>query len=300
MWRFIKRYWDLIGGAAVGAVLCIIAHIRLETVQLYYSIIILFLCSIGLFKTLKQAMEKQRNERKHNIVDTVVDNQIALKAVSLADAPTKEGEKIGKIFINLMEVIKSTMNKFKQFFDKFKGYMLTIALAILSAVEMCGGYINQLCGGVLTIKGIAVLPVVTLGCTVVVGLLSNGYTKEQREKIKALFSKSSTNELVQAEIKKQIKDKKAKLTEFTKILNTKKTELANLQSEKEIAENAHAAKKEMYAMQPQLATAEDVQLAANAVVDVTAKIAEKEKEIADTEQTIENLKTTINALNSQL
>ena len=299
MIKFIKKYWDLIGGAVVGVGMCIISHIQLERVQLFYSIIILFLVSIGLFRVIRQSIEKPRNERKHNIIDSVVDSQMAIKALSLAQSPTKEGEQIGKIFINLLEELKSIMNKLKQFFDKFKGYLLTIALAVLSVVEMCGGFINQLCGGVFTINGVEVLPVVTLACTALVGILSNGYTKEQREKIKALFSKSSTNELVQAEIKKSIKENTAKLAEFNKILSTKQTELANLQSELESAKNTHAAKKEMYGMIPQLATAEDVQLAANAVVDIEAKITEKAAEIKKVEATIEHLKTTLTALKSQ-
>ena len=191
-------------------------------------------------------------------------------------------------------------DKIKQFFGKFKGYMLTIALAILSVVEMCGGFINELCGGAFTINGVEVLPVVTLACTAVVGIVSNGYTKEQRDKIKALFSKSSTNELVLAEIKKTIKEDNAKLAQYNKVLATQEAELENLQTELEQKKNTHAAKKEMYGMVPRLASAEDVQLAATEVVNTEAKVAEKKAEIEKTKATIENLKTTINALKSQL
>lgn len=303
MWDMVKKYWDLFGGVAGGLVLACIARFKLDTVQLLYSIIILMLVSVGLLKIIKQAIEKQREkkkERKHHVIEDMADNQVALKAVSLAQEPTKEGEKIGKIVIELWEVIKNIMNKFREFFSKFKGYMLTIALAVLTVVEMCGGFINQLCGGVLVVEGVEVLPLVTLACTAIVGILSNGYTKEQREKIKALFSKSSTNELVLAEIKKSLKENTAKLAEFNKILSTKQTELENLQSEYESKKNTRDAKKEMYTMVPQLATAEDVQLAENEVVNTSAKIADKTKEIADTQATIKNLQTTIAALKSQL
>ena len=56
----------------------------------------------------------------------------------------------------------------------------------------------------------------------------------------------------------------------------------------------------MFAMIPQLATAEDVQLAANEVVNAEAKIVEKVAEIEETKKTIETLQTMVNALKSQL
>ena len=298
--RFLKNYWDLIWGAVVGAVLCIIAHIELERIQLFYSIIILFLVSIGFFRTIRQAIDKQRNARKHTMIDSVVDTQQAIKALSLAQNPTKEGEKIGKIFIKIMEVLKNTMNKFKKFFEKFKGIVLAIALGILTIVEGCGGYINDLFGGGLVINGVEVLPLVTLVASIVVGIISDGWTKEQREKIKALFSKSSTNEIVQAEIKKKIKENEAKVKEFKVVLTTKKTELDNLNSEMETKVNTLSAKREMSTMTPQLATALEVQLAEIAVNDIKAKIAEKGKESAEVETTIANLNSTISALKTQL
>jgi hypothetical protein len=253
-------------------------------------------------RIIKQAIEKQRHtqERKHNIIDNIIDGQKSIKAISLAQAPTKEGEKIGEIIILFFGGLKKMMEKIKTFFSKSKGYLLTIALTILTIIEMCGGYFNTLFGGALTINGIAILPLITLVCAIIVGILSNGYTKEQQEKIKALFSKSSTNELVLAEIKKTIKEKTAQLAQFNKLLTTQETELANFESELETLKNTQQAKKEMCAMIPQLATVEDVQLATNAVVDCQAKIATKKDEIEKTKATVNTLTTTINALKSQL
>lgn len=190
--------------------------------------------------------------------------------------------------------------KMKTIFDKFKGYMLTVALAVLTVVEMCGGFINQAFGGLLYIKGVAVLPLVTLLATIVVGVLSNGFTKEQREKIKALFSTADTNALVQAEIKKTIKEKTALLAQFNKMLSQQEHELTNLETEKKNRENTLAAKKEMYAMTPQLATDADVQLATNEVLNCKSQIATKSKEIEATKNTIEELTTAINALKEQI
>jgi hypothetical protein len=297
--QLLKKYWDIFGGVITGVLLAVVAEFKLETVQLYYSILILILVCIGCFRLIKQERGKGQ-KRKHNIIDDMVDGQKSIKAISLAQAPTEEGEKVGKIIIILWGVTKRTMEKLKTFFSKFKGYMLTIALAILTAVEMCGGFINSLCGGIWTINGVAILPIVTLVASIVVGIISNGYTKEQHEKIKALFSKSSTNELVLAEIKKTIKEKTAQLSQFNKMLVTQEHELTNFESELETLKNALSAKREMYAMVPQLATNEDVQLANNEVVNCSARIAEKKEEIKKTKATIETLTTTINALKSQL
>ena len=306
MIELIKKYWDIFSGVGSGLVLAVMAKFELESVQLYYSIIILILVSIGIFRIIKQAIDNQRekkakaNERKHNLIDTIVDGQKSIKAISLAQSPTKEGEKIGELMIKLWEVSKTMMKKLKTFFSKFKGYLLTIALAILTVIEMCGGFINAACGGALTVNGIEILPVITLACTAVVGIISNGFTKEEKEKVKALFSKSTTNELVKEEIKKTIKEKSAQLSQFNKIYATKEHELANLNSELETLNNTLQAKWEMYNMTPKLASDEDVKLAQNEVSTCEAKITNKTAEITETKTTIDNLTVTIAALKNQL
>lgn len=298
---FIKRYWDILGGIVAGATLAAVAQFELEIVQLCYSIIILMIVCIGVFRILKQEVDKRRhNERGHTVVDTIVDVQKPIKALHIAQEPTSEGENLGKKIIEIWGGTKNTMEQFKTFFSKFKGYMLTTALAILTLVEMCGGYINAAFGGALTVNGVAVLPLITLACTAVVGIISNGYTPEQREKIKALFSKSNTNELVREEIKKTIKEKSALLVQFNKALTVQQHELANLNAELEAANNKVNAKKEMRGMMPQLATDADVQLAINDAVACEARINEKTAEIKKTTATIDELTTTISALRSQL
>jgi hypothetical protein len=299
----IKKYWDIIGGTFAGVGLAVIAEFELTTVQLYYSVIILILVSIGIFRILRQTIQAQRKkaiERKHNVIDAMVDSQKSIKAISLAQEPTKEGEKVGKLFMELWEVSKNIMKKLKTLFDKYKGYLLTILLGLLTAVEQYGGYINALCGGTLVVAGVEVIPIVTLGATIVVGIISNGFTKEQWEKIKALFSKSTTSEMVKEEMKKTFKAKSEQLKQFNKILSTREHELANLNSELETLNNTLQAKREMYTMTPQLATGEDVQLALNAVGECELKIRNKVADVEETKETIENLMTAINALKSQL
>ena len=147
---------------------------------------------------------------------------------------------------------------------------------------------------------VELVPLITLGATTVVGLVSNGYSKEQREKIKALFTKSSTNKLVTEEIKKSLKDNEAKIKEYKKILTTQENALSNLQAELERVKNTHAAKVEMFNMTPRLATQDDVNLARNEVVRIERDIVAKTNEISDTKSRIDVLNTTVSALKSQL
>lgn len=296
MW-FIKRYWDIIGGFVAGIAIATAAKFRLERVQLCYSVIILILVCIGILRFFRQ-----HTERKHTIIDRFVDGQRTIKAISLAHSPTKEGEKVGEIILTVIGGEKRIMEKLIVFFSKFKGYMLTVALAVLTAVEMCGGFINSVCGGVLTVKGIEIVPVVTLVCAVVVGIFSNGYTKEQRERIKALLNNGGavTNEIVLAEIKKSIKDNTATLAQLNKDLTALKSEHANIEAERARLDNTLTAKKEMYEMSPRLATDEDVQNAANELVACQARLVAKKAEIANVTENIKNITATISALKSQL
>lgn len=296
----LTYYWDILGGFTLGLTFVAASKFNLEKIQIVYSTIILILVSIGCLRIIKQSFDKSKKIKRNNVIDTLIDTQKPIKAISLAQDPTKEGRKLGEEIILIFKRSKRIMNKIKTFMSKFKGYILTIALAILTVVEMCGGYINELVGEALTVNGVKLLPVITLAATVVVGCISNGFTKEQRDKIKALFSKSSTNELVQAEIKKTLKADELKLKEFNKILTTQENALANLESQLETAKNTHSAKVEMFKMVPQLATGEDVQLAANEVVNCEAAIAEKKQEIEKTKASIANLTTAINALKNQL
>jgi hypothetical protein len=298
--KLIKKYWDIIGGAVIGLTISYCARFELTQIQLCYSVIILMLVSMGCLKVVKQTIDKHREEKNRNIIDSMIDGQKPVKALHIAQNPLAEGEKTGIILITIWGGIKKIMKDIKEFWDKFKGYMLTVALAILTVIEMCGGFINSLFGDALTIKGVEILPIITLICTAVVGAISNGFTKEQREKIKALFSKSTTNEIVKAEVKKSIKENSTTLAESNKLLTIQEHDLANYESELENLKNTHQAKKEMNAMIPRLASDEDVALAENAVVNCEAKIADKKRDIENTKARIENITTTINALKTQL
>lgn len=302
MWEVVKKYWDIFSGLIVGLALSIMAHSDNEIARLVYSDIVITLACIGLLRFIRQAIEREKKtkQRERTVLDGVVDSLPVIKVINFAHEPTKEGEKLGKIFINLMEGTKRIMKKIKEFFSKFKGIVLSIALGILTVIEMYGGFINEMLGDKFTINGIEILPLVTLACAVTVGIISDGWSKEQKEKINALFSKSTTDEMVHTEIKKKLKEDEQKLKDFKRIYASKQTELDNLNGELETKQNTLSAKIEMANMTPRLATDEDVKLAEIAVSDVKEKIAVKKQEVAEVEESISNLTTTIAALKNQV
>lgn len=301
----VKKYWDIILGTLTGIALSVFAKGNIEQIQLCYSVIILLLISIGLFRIVKQTIDKQKKKKElqqseNNLIYNIVDHQKPVQAISLAQDPTKVGEEAGKKFIKFMEVLKKIMKKIGEFLDKFKGYILTFCLMALTIIEMCGGFINQLAGGVLTINGIEIVPMVTLVLTAVVGILSNGYSKEDAAKIKAVLSKSAVSETIKVEIKKSIKAETEAITNLNKSLKTATHDLDSIESEIEALKNTYSAKQEMYNMIPQLATINDVNEAHNAIVDAEDRKREKEKEIEEIKSLLETHTTKLNALKSQI
>lgn len=203
----LKKYWDIFGGLVIGILMSVFSEFRLDKIQLCYSIIILVLLCIGFFRMIRQAVNDAKE--RHTVIDVVIDGQTSVKAVRMALNPTKDGEVLGEMTIKLWEGLKRIMKKIKELLDKFKGIILAIALGALTIVEGYGGYINELCDGVLCVNGIEVLPIVTFVASLVVGIISNTLTKEQKAKINALI-KSGTAELV--EVKSETKKTETKKT----------------------------------------------------------------------------------------
>ena len=301
MLAFIKKWWDIIGGIVVAFALSFIVDFELVMVQLLYSLVILTIACIGFLRFIKQEADKERKtERNHNIIDDVVDRQKPLRAIHLAQSPSEEGEKIGEKFLLLWKGLKPVMQKFKIFFEKFKGYIAAILVAALGIVEMFGGYINYASGGLFTVYGIPLIPALTLALATGIALFSDKYTAEEKSKIKALFMRGNTTELVLAHIKKTIKEKSALLTKLNKTQTTLERELSTLEGEKEQLSNTLQAKREMFTMTPQLATQDEVLQAEKAVSECIDKITAKNEEIAKTKTEIEDVSNMIADLKEKI
>lgn len=121
MKNLIKRYWDIFGGAFCGLGLSYMVSWKLTEIQLIYSIIILILVCIGLFKVLKTSIDKQLTKRKI-ILDKLVDSQKPMRAIHIANNPTKTGEELAEVLIDTMKGGKKLMEKIKNFFIWIKNY----------------------------------------------------------------------------------------------------------------------------------------------------------------------------------
>lgn len=294
--KLLKKYWDIIGGSVIGISLAIAVNFKVEEMQLIYSIVILILTLIGLLRILKQ------NKRRHNFIDDLVDVQKPIKAFNVAQDPTKQGEELGEIIIKTIKRSKNSMEKIKEFFSRFKGYLLTFLLGLLTIIEMCGGYINEMLGGVLTVNGIDLLPVITLVASLIVGILSNGFTKEQWCNIKKLVaaSKSPTNDLVKKEINSQVKQLQDLNKEYEKEIAALEKEKAIVEKEVLKAKNTYEAKAQLNKEFPQITTSSDVEVAREALNKVELDLTTANSKIEELQKKIDVNKLTISTLKSRL
>lgn len=138
----IKRYWDIFGGAFCGLGLSYMVHWELNNIQLIYSIIILILVCIGLFKVLKTSVDKQL-QRKQMVLDKLIDNQKPMRAISIANNPTKTGEDLAEVLIDTMKGGKKLMEKIKNLFAWIGHYWQQL-LGLFSALITYGIYIYAL------------------------------------------------------------------------------------------------------------------------------------------------------------
>lgn len=120
MLKLIKKYWDILGGTAMGLLISFITKWQLEKMQLAYTTIILILVCIGLLKVVKSSYENK------NVLDRVVEKQSPVRAVKMAQNPTQEGEELGELMIETMKGSKKTMTKIKNFFKRVWGNKFTL------------------------------------------------------------------------------------------------------------------------------------------------------------------------------
>lgn len=113
--KLAKTYWDILGGTATGLFLSWLASWEFNEIQVIYSIIILILVCIGLFKVVKNSLDK-RLKRKKIVIDTIVNSQKPMKAIEIANNPTKSGEELGETIIESMKGWRRIMQKIKNLF----------------------------------------------------------------------------------------------------------------------------------------------------------------------------------------
>lgn len=304
MWNLIKKYIDIFGGIILSILLTIIARFKLEKIQLMYSVIILMLVCIGVCSVIKKTannrVNKKKKERKTNIIDKLVNSRKEVKAVNIAQNPLQEGEELYIAMKKSRKDIRKVMKKLKKFFDKFKGWILSISLLVVSLISEYGGFIEKIFNGKLIIKGVNMISLIALICAVIVGLLSDTHTSEQIKKIKELFAKKPSNEIVKEELKNQLKLNETSRKNLEKQIETHNLTIDTFNQELEQAKNVYNAKIEMLNMTPKLATEEDVQNALSKVNEIEGKIAKVKNDIIELDKKLFDVNTLITALKNRL
>lgn len=309
MWNLIKKYIDIFGGFIGALFISILARFKLYTIQLISSIIILILVCIGVCKLIKNSIEtrqsdennkKRKKKRKKIVVDKMVDSRQEMKAINIAQNPLQQGEELYNAMKKSRKEIKKIMNKLKKFFDRFKGYMLTILLFILTILSEYGGFIDNMFNGKLVVNDVNIISCVMLICTIIVGLLSNTYTKEQRKKIKEIFTKKPSNEIVNEELKNQLKIKESSRKSLEKQIENNNSTLDSYEKDLEQAQNVYNAKIEMQNMIPMLATDDDVRESLSKVNEIKDKIEKTKSIISGLEKDLNDVNNFITMLKNRL
>lgn len=291
LWGLFKKYWDLIVGILTGVIFSILANWNVERIQLIYSIIILLLVDIGLLRIIKKEIEKRQGlkTRQRTIIDKVVDSQTSVKAVELGYHPMRMGEDIGYLCIDSIKKGGHIMKKFKEFFDKFKGYLLTLVLTVLSLVEMFGGYIATAFNDLVVVNGVNMIALATGGCAVVVALFSNSFTKDQRLQIKKMLNNIMNSDSINDEAKKLIKDLIGKIKDVKKLLGENEKDVECMKAELEEVCNTYAKKRSIQENVPDLDLSEELN-------SLSVNILELKANISDKETCIEQMKSELNQL----
>lgn len=196
MINFIKKYLDVILGILFALIMSFATGFNSERISSISSLIVFILVSIGLFKVIR---DRKNVLPSRGIVDKIVDSQKPVKAGILAEHPTKIGEELGKGLINMVKGVKIMWSTIKKFFDKYKGYILTILLGVLGLLAENLDFIYKIFDGKLIVNGYNVISIALTILAIIVGLMSNSLTSSDNKLIKKIVkSKCSNKEDIKA------------------------------------------------------------------------------------------------------
>lgn len=233
----IKRYWDIFGGVITSLFISLITRWKLDSIQLISSEIVLTLLCMGLFKVIKLRID-EKNLRKKLALDKVVDNQRPIRAIKLAENPTKTGEELAKVLIDTMKGGKKLMKKIKNLFvwirkywQQLLGFISVVgeyALYVYAIVnDKLGFILNHLPEGAgwqiagkigigVLVTLVVVLQIRNMAKWCGVGTIEQAtkYIESKKEQAKEKLSPNAKEN-----IKKALKEYKAKLKEVVKHIN---------------------------------------------------------------------------------
>ena len=176
MLKIIKKYWDILGGTISGIILSIVVHWELVKIQLIYSVIILILVLIGLFKVMLLKYNEVHGSKEkidhHNAIDKLVDNQKPIKAIRFSQHPTKDGEELGNLIIETTKGSKQMLKWVK----KNKGALVSCLLALLGLLELIFNWLGTYLPFELGFNVVGIL-ITTIG--IVISVLTTGFGSVQ-------------------------------------------------------------------------------------------------------------------------
>ena len=290
----LKAYWDLIVGILLAIVIATISMFDIVIIQLCYSVIILMLVSIGLFRLIKKEIDKRRNNIKHkyDVIDKILNSQVSIKAIELSNHPTKLGEDLGHFSIDIFRKGRKTMKSIKTFLYRFRGYIVSICFLALGLVETFSNYLLLIFGNI-TINGVNVIAVILFLCSLLISMFSNKLTKSQKALLKQFkndgSSTSDDNKLLQEEITKAYGELSFKLKELRKTLSKKEKEYEEVNKQFETTASSYKAKQSLQTLLPSIdMSAELDALVSEAAKQKTIKDA-CEKEITTLKQSITDI-----------
>lgn len=176
MLKIIKKYWDILGGAISGIILSIVVHWELVKIQLIYSVIILILVLIGLFKVMLLKYNEVHGSKEkidhHNAIDKLVDNQKPIKAIRFSQHPTQDGEELGNLIIETTKGSKQMLKWVK----KNKGALVSCLVALLGLLELIFNWLGTYLPFELGFNVVGIL-ITTIG--IVISVLTTGFGSVQ-------------------------------------------------------------------------------------------------------------------------
>lgn len=176
MLKIIKKYWDILGGAISGIILSIVVHWELVKIQLIYSVIILILVLIGLFKVMLLKYNEVHGSKEkidhHNAIDKLVDNQKPIKAIRFSQHPTQDGEELGNLIIETTKGSKQMLKWVK----KNKGALVSCLVALLGLLELIFNWLGTYLPFELGFNVVGVL-ITTIG--LIISVLTTGFGSVQ-------------------------------------------------------------------------------------------------------------------------
>ena len=276
MLRLFKKYWDVLGGTALGIGISYIVQFKLDSIQLTYSIILLVLVCIGLFEVVRIPIDKSKETKKRkNLVDTMVDNQTAMKAITIIQNPMKPGAELGQLIIDTKNEVKKMIRWIKNNI----GALVTFILAVLTCIVE---FVPQL-GLVWDVNGYNMVTIITGSAAILVGLFTSGFTSSSLQE--AINKAKET--IKDSKITEDEKDKKY----LSYIIKDNEKELEKLNKE-------FAPIKETYDQNTRLKLESDAELKnqyaaySSKIATKTANISTLKARLAEVEQRIASTNTT--------